>query len=124
VQLLQAFLRQEVARDLEISPPETVALDQALGELGMDSLIVVGFCDRLSRSLGVPVSTTIVFDHPTIVEMARHLAESRLGWFSNDAEPRPPEDPAVAVPGPASVAELSAEEVERLLAAEVEGIHG
>ncbi len=118
---LQRFLRQEVARALELPRPDDVGLDQVLGDLGMDSLIVVGFCDNLSRKLGVAVATTIVFDHPTVGEMSKHLVE-RLRWPGQDPAAAPTAD--AGADGPAADLEaLSAAEVEALLAAELEQPH-
>ena len=45
-------------------------------ELGVDSLTAVEFRNRVQRALGseVPVANTLVFDHPDIHRVARHLA--------------------------------------------------
>ena len=79
--LLTAFLRDEVRSvlRLESDPPAEVGFF----DLGMDSLTAVELRSRLNRALdGAYVApNTVVFDHPTIAGLSRHLAE-RLGWRS------------------------------------------
>ncbi|MFD6280849.1 beta-ketoacyl synthase N-terminal-like domain-containing protein [Streptomyces sp. NPDC060209] len=53
-----------------------------LTDLGIDSLTLVEFLDRLTAVTGLPLSETFVFDHPTITEMTECVnkeMESRHG---------------------------------------------
>ena len=81
-ELLRAFLQEEVRSVLRLrSPPPP---DVGFFDLGMDSLMALDLRRRLDRALagvlppaegeesGVP--NTVVFDHPDITRLARHLA--------------------------------------------------
>jgi hypothetical protein len=53
-----------------------------LFELGVDSLSSIAIWRRLVRDLstgGAPVSRNVVFEHPTVNALARHLYELRIG---------------------------------------------
>ena len=54
--------------------------DPQLGffDLGMDSLMAVELKNRLDTQLGTAVSSTVIFEHPTIAALAKHLAEEVL----------------------------------------------
>jgi acyl carrier protein len=67
-----------------------------LRELGFDSLMAVELRNELSANIGLSLSSTLVFDHPTIEGLAKHVSE-RLGLGrkvakhadSTKDEPRP-----------------------------------
>jgi acyl transferase domain-containing protein/acyl carrier protein len=87
-------------------------------ELGMDSLMAVDLRNRLQRSIGKPLPSTLAFDRPTVDVLATYLADEVLLLPPSD------EDAPPAVPPPAIEAddlltdleELSDAEVDRLLA--------
>jgi acyl transferase domain-containing protein len=54
--------------------------------LGMDSLMAVEFANRLARTFRVPLSPAVIFDYPTVAELAGHLAKDVLGWEEPAAE--------------------------------------
>ena len=90
-----------------------------LKEMGLDSLMAVELRNALARSLGKPLSATLVFDYPTIEALSAHLA--RLLLLDGDpvvetAAPAPVESIARS-----EVAALTDLEAERQLLAELEG---
>jgi len=53
---------------------EDIDPDRPFRELGLDSVTLVEWLETISAQLGVVLSTTALFDYPTIEEFAEHLA--------------------------------------------------
>ncbi|MBX7168179.1 MAG: SDR family NAD(P)-dependent oxidoreductase, partial [Pirellulales bacterium] len=71
--LLVDRLRAIVAR-VSRSRPESLVVDAAFVELGVDSLMLLEVLDAVGRELGVPgLSPSVAFDHPTLAALAGHL---------------------------------------------------
>jgi acyl carrier protein len=68
---------QYLARTLDL-PQETVDPDAKFARLGLDSANSVYLIVELEDWLGLELTPDLVFEHPTIAELARHLAE-RIG---------------------------------------------
>jgi acyl-CoA synthetase (AMP-forming)/AMP-acid ligase II/acyl carrier protein len=77
LRLLVAHLQQATAGLLGLDRDD-VEVDRPLGELGLDSVTAVEMVERVGRELGLALEGTLLFDHPTIEALAKHLAE-RLG---------------------------------------------
>lgn len=54
--------------------PHTIAENRPLQEMGLDSVKAVEVVEQLGRDLGLQVSGTILFEHPTIEGLCQHLA--------------------------------------------------
>ena len=89
--LLVAFLQREVQAVLRL--PSAPAPAVGFFDLGMDSLMAVELRNRLNRALSEAYAApnTLVFDYPTIADLARHLVDA-LG--ETDAAPTPALAPA------------------------------
>lgn len=64
---------QFIAKLLD-TPPERVGVDAEFESFGLDSAATVSLVMELEEWLGRPVDAEVVFAHPTITSLARHLA--------------------------------------------------
>jgi hypothetical protein len=101
-------------------------LDQALFDMGMDSLMAVELKGRLERSLGVPLPSTLTFNYPTIEALASYLLSEALGFDSTPTPekgaPAPTLPPAKALSTNESFDDLSEDEISLLLLRKMEQI--
>jgi acyl transferase domain-containing protein/SAM-dependent methyltransferase/acyl carrier protein len=97
--LIVEFVRHEVAAVLGATP-DAVPPEAGLFELGMDSLMSVNLKRRLERGAGIPLPSTVTFNHPNVAALATFLQRA-LGAAPDAAGPS-----AVATPaaGTASIA--------------------
>jgi len=117
--LLRDFVRSATIGVLGWDESRTLGNDAPLTEAGLDSLLSVELRNVLSRSLGLSLPATLLFDHPTIASLERCLL-TELRYAEDDGKsetvrsgaPEPPSGSVVL----AEIAELSDEEVERLVA--------
>jgi acyl transferase domain-containing protein/NADPH:quinone reductase-like Zn-dependent oxidoreductase/NAD(P)-dependent dehydrogenase (short-subunit alcohol dehydrogenase family)/acyl carrier protein len=112
--LLRAHLRSQIEVVLCLEPSEGPGDDQALTELGMDSLMAIELSNRLEMSLGVSLPTTVAFEYPTIATMSGYLAKTlRLvdGERTDDARASAAADEVLAE----SAATMTEEELDNIL---------
>ncbi|UED87412.1 type I polyketide synthase [Streptomyces profundus] len=92
---LADLVRTQAAMALGHADGEAVAGTRAFKDLGVDSMIAVNLRNSLSRTTGLPLPATLVFDHPTPNELAAFLKES---LFGRSEQPRPAALPAAGTP--------------------------
>jgi phthiocerol/phenolphthiocerol synthesis type-I polyketide synthase A len=71
---LEAGLRVILARELHMSEAE-LELDRPFAELGMNSVMAMSVRRDTEQFVGVELSATMLFNYPTIVALAEHLAK-------------------------------------------------
>ncbi|MER5886561.1 SDR family NAD(P)-dependent oxidoreductase [Streptomyces sp. NPDC001941] len=69
------LVQREAATVLGLSGAGGIGPEQVLKELGMDSLMAVELRRRLSAETGVPLPSTLAFDHPTPAAVAALLLD-------------------------------------------------
>ncbi|MGW5743994.1 beta-ketoacyl synthase N-terminal-like domain-containing protein [Amycolatopsis sp. NPDC003861] len=73
---LRDLLRAEVAAVLGHPDAAVIADDRPFPELGFDSLTVIELRTRLTELSGLDLPATVVFDRPTVAELARYLLDA------------------------------------------------
>ncbi len=117
-QLVAAFVREHALRTLGMDPATAILVTTPLGELGLDSLLVVELRNKLGLALGASLPVTLLFDYPTLDALTDYL----LAEVFTVATP----DIGVAVTPPQAqdddqlssidfIEDLSDEEIDRLL---------
>ncbi|MFF7859442.1 SDR family NAD(P)-dependent oxidoreductase, partial [Streptomyces sp. NPDC007904] len=78
---LRALVSAHVAAVLGHAPAEAGVLgdETAFKDMGFDSLTAVSLRDRLNRTTGLTLPTTVVFDHPSITALAAYIDERAFG---------------------------------------------
>ncbi|BBX96241.1 acyl carrier protein [Mycobacterium lacus] len=71
-QELVEWLTMKVAEYVNV-PPDTIGIDTALADCGIDSVSGLALCADLRYEKGFDVETTIVWDYPTIDAIAEYL---------------------------------------------------
>jgi acyl carrier protein len=111
---IERLIRETVASILGLDTYEQVERARGLFDLGIDSLTSVDLKNRLEKTFGQTLRTTIAFDYPTAAAMAAHLA---MTLFPEASAPA-----AVATaPETDALDDLSAAELEDLLEQELKG---
>ena len=76
--LIMEKVRALVGAVLDLKQASAIEPQTGFFDMGMDSLTAVELKNRLQTALGHSLSSTIVFDHPSIDTLSRHLADSVL----------------------------------------------
>jgi acyl transferase domain-containing protein/acyl carrier protein len=86
---IQAWLVARIAGLLEI-PPGTIDINEPFDHYGVSSLEIVALSGDLEEWLGRRLPPSLIYDHPTIMKLSRHLAEDKDG----QSNPNPNQHPA------------------------------
>jgi myxalamid-type polyketide synthase MxaE and MxaD len=71
-EMLEMYLQEVLGRVLKLATRK-IDRERPLGSMGLDSLMGLEFVRRLSNTLEIPVPATVVFNYPTIQQMASHF---------------------------------------------------
>uniref|UniRef100_A0A7S1S9N8 Carrier domain-containing protein n=1 Tax=Alexandrium catenella TaxID=2925 RepID=A0A7S1S9N8_ALECA len=61
-----------------IGDSDTIDMDQALMESGLDSLGAITFRNKLQQETGLKLSGTLMFDYPTMAAVTDHMVEASM----------------------------------------------
>ncbi|ANZ15331.1 Erythronolide synthase, modules 1 and 2 [Streptomyces noursei ATCC 11455] len=96
------LVRRHAAEVLGYPDPEQMPTGRAFRDAGFDSLASVELRNRLSAATGLHLPPTVVFDHPDVAALARHLS-ALLGVDAGLPEvrvqPQAPADEPIAIVG-------------------------
>lgn len=118
--LLRAAVREHAGHVLGLDPGRPVDPRRPLSELGLDSLMAVELRNRLSQALGRSLPTTLLFDYPTLDALSGFL-EALLAPPESNPQPVVQDKPHRADLAD-DLAQLSDDEAEALLLAELDGL--
>ncbi|MFI1110078.1 type I polyketide synthase [Streptomyces physcomitrii] len=93
---LHTLVAGQVAAALGHQDAGALSGEAAFKELGFDSLTAVELRNRLGRTLGLTLPTTVVFDHPSIVALTAFVQEQAFGREESAAESARPSVRAAA----------------------------
>ena len=71
-ELLETYLQETLGKVLKLATRK-IDRERPLGSMGLDSLMGLEFVRRLSNALQIAVPATVVFNYPTIQQLALHL---------------------------------------------------
>ena len=112
--LLEDHLQQHLARVLRL-PVSRLDPVTPLGSLGLESLMTLELRNRLETSLGIKLSATLVWNHPTVRALASYLA-GRLGISLEQESEATADTPALSgTTLVGNIAELSEDDALRAL---------
>jgi SAM-dependent methyltransferase len=113
--LLVDYVRQRVLKVTRSGPSRTIGRRDRLMDLGVDSLMAVELRTLLGADLGLTDSlpATLIFDYPSIEDIARYLQGVALP--AEGAKTAPAASVVKATAGATEIEALSDEEVEALL---------
>ena len=115
--LLLEYIRGQALKVLGLEASQVVDHRQPLADLGLDSLMAVELRNLLGRGLRLPRSmpATLLYDYPTISELANYMAKEVLRWEGAETSQLSGQaaDRSGAI---ARIEDLSDEEVDRLFA--------
>ncbi len=72
--ILAAHLRRAVAGVLGIDPAQPIEPEKGLFDLGLDSLMALELKNRLEVLVETTLPSTLIFNYPTIADLAQYLA--------------------------------------------------
>ncbi|ARQ67524.1 hypothetical protein CAG99_00520 [Streptomyces marincola] len=86
-QALLGLVRDHVAVVLGFADAEGIDTGREFLALGFDSLTAVELRNRLNAATGLELAPTLIFEHPTPLALARHLAEELRDTLASGAAP-------------------------------------
>ncbi|MBN1489666.1 MAG: SDR family NAD(P)-dependent oxidoreductase [Phycisphaerae bacterium] len=111
--LLLGYVQEQTAKVLGLDLSRAPDPGQHLSELGLDSLMAVELKNSLERGVGHSLPTTLVFDYPTISELATYLSSQAPA--DGATEPQPLQLAHHGTPLPEDVDGLSDDQVDAML---------
>ncbi len=89
--MLVDLLQDEVARVLRLDGSRLPDPAQGFADMGMDSLMAVEVRNRLQDRFAPdpPFPATVLFDHPTIADLANYLLGAILGVYGETGDRAP-----------------------------------
>jgi phthiocerol/phenolphthiocerol synthesis type-I polyketide synthase A len=88
---LQAGLRAILARELHL-PEADLNLDRPFAEYGLNSVMAMSVRRETEQFVGIELSATMLFNYPTVIDLAEFLAKKLLPHQESDQDQDTPGD--------------------------------
>jgi phthiocerol/phenolphthiocerol synthesis type-I polyketide synthase A len=82
---LESGLRAILSRELHM-PEAELALDRPFAELGLNSVMAMSVRRDTEQFVGIELSATMLFNYPTVVDLAEYLAKKLLPYQESDQD--------------------------------------
>ena len=84
--------------------PETIDVDTAFADYGIDSILGVSFVEQLNARLGCALNTAVIFEYSSVERLSKHVleahtepVESHLQGQVSESQAPPPAEPSAQV---------------------------
>ena len=81
---ISGWCMTQLAKTID-NPAIAITPEASFAEMGLDSASSAYFIVELEEWLGLELSPELVFDYPTITQLARYLVEQQAGTGDSDA---------------------------------------
>jgi acyl carrier protein len=81
--VLVGFVQQQLAKVMGLGDPQQIDPGEPLFNMGLDSLMALELTVLLEKNLGVRLTESLVFEHPTVDDLVRYFLRDVL--FPEDA---------------------------------------
>jgi NAD(P)-dependent dehydrogenase (short-subunit alcohol dehydrogenase family)/acyl carrier protein len=119
--LLEQHIAEQLAQVLRVDA-RSIDRDAPLTNLGFDSLMALELRNRLEVTMGLRLSATLIWSHPTVADLTSHLLQKAVAGESHEAavavEPR--RTAAIGAPVAEELGGLSEADAARALMKELE----
>jgi acyl carrier protein len=82
--VLVGFVQQQLAKVMGLGDPQQIDPGEPLFNMGLDSLMALELTVLLEKNLGVRLTESLVFEHPTVDDLVRYFLRDVL--FPEDAD--------------------------------------
>jgi myxalamid-type polyketide synthase MxaB len=123
IDTLRGYIRKSAAKVLGLSAAHPISPDQALRELGLDSLMAIELRNLLGRALGKALPPTLLFDYPTINLLSKFLMSTVLGPEAAAVPEKTNSTNAPVAEAEPGLDALAQDELVALFDSEMESIH-
>jgi acyl carrier protein len=98
--VLVGFVQQQLAKVMGLGDPQQIDPGEPLFNMGLDSLMALELTVLLEKNLGVRLTESLVFEHPTVDDLVRYFLRDVLFPENEpEAEPDPAFNPDPSVQG-------------------------
>jgi acyl carrier protein len=112
---LVAFVQQQLAKVMGVGDPQQIDPSEPLFNMGLDSLMALELTVLLETSLGVRLTESLVFEHPTVDDLVLYFLAEVLFPEGRAPEPQTPEPQQASPAWDQQVADVAALDTADLL---------